>query len=379
MAQTITMQRILLTAFCFVSLAATAQSDHSHRMERSLKFPDIPGYNTLKCDFHEHTVFSDGSVWPDIRVMEALMDGLDAISLTEHLEYQPHKQDIPHPDRNRSYEIALQEAKDHDLIIVRGSEITRKMPPGHCNAIFIQDANKMLITDSVAVFREAKNQGGFVFWNHPNWIAQRPDGMATLTDFHRFLIKEKLLDGIEVANAETYSDEALQIGLDNNLTLMGTSDIHKLIDWDHDVPHGGHRPITLVFSKQKTADAIKEGLINRRTVVSYKDLLIGRDEFLLPLLQASVQIVSAKYEGKSNVLAVELENLTSATFTLFNKTGYTFHDHGDVVTIAPGGKTTLMVKTISRLESVALKFQVMNAVNAPHSHPDMVISGKVGQ
>lgn len=379
MAQTITMQKTLLTALCFVSLAAVAQPEHSHRLERSLKFPDIAGYNTMKCDFHQHTVFSDGSVWPDIRVMEALMDGLDAISLTEHLEYQPHKKDIPHPDRNRSYEIALEEAKDHNLIIVRGSEITRKMPPGHCNAIFIADANKMLIADSVAVFQEAKRQGGFVFWNHPNWINQRKDGMATLTDMHRMLIKEKLLDGIEVANAETYSDEALQIALDNNLTIMGTSDIHKLIDWDHDVPHGGHRPITLVFAKQRTADAIREGLINRRTVVSYKDLLIGRDEFLLPLLQASVQVSSAKYEGKSNVLVVELENLSSATFTLFNKTGFTFHDHGDMVTIAPNSKATVMVKTISRLETVALKFQVMNAVNAPHSHPDIVISGKVSQ
>ena len=373
------MRKILLSALCFASLAAVAQSDHSHRLPRALQFPDIPGYNTMKCDFHQHTVFSDGSVWPDIRVMEALADGLDAISLTEHLEYQPHKQDIPHPDRNRSYEIAVKEARDHDLIIVRGSEITRKMPPGHCNAIFIEDANKMLIEDSVAVFREAKRQNAFVFWNHPNWVSQRKDGMATMTDMHRMLIKEKLLDGIEVANAETYSDEALQIALDNNLTIMGCSDIHKLIDWDHDVPHGGHRPITLVFAKQRTAEAIKDGLINRRTVVSYKDLLIGRNEFLLPLLQASVQISSAKYDGKSNVLLVELENRTSATFTLFNKSGYTFHDHGDVVTIGPNSKTTVMVKTINRLESVELKFQVMNAVNAPHSHPDIVIKGKVTQ
>lgn len=62
-------------------------------------------------------VVADGSVWPDIRVMEALQDGLDAISLTEHLEYQLHKADIPHPDRNRSYELALREAKDHHLPI----------------------------------------------------------------------------------------------------------------------------------------------------------------------------------------------------------------------------------------------------------------------
>ena len=45
-----------------------------------------------------HSVFSDGSVWPDIRVEEAKKDGLDVIAITEHLEYQPWKDDIPHPN-----------------------------------------------------------------------------------------------------------------------------------------------------------------------------------------------------------------------------------------------------------------------------------------
>ncbi len=60
--------------------------------------------------------------------MEALRENLDVISLTEHLEYQPHKDDIPHPDRNRSYALALEEARDHELLIVHGSEITRSAP-----------------------------------------------------------------------------------------------------------------------------------------------------------------------------------------------------------------------------------------------------------
>ena len=46
--------------------------------------PEIDGYLTLKGDFHMHTVFSDGSVWPDTRVEEAWSDGLDAIAITDH-------------------------------------------------------------------------------------------------------------------------------------------------------------------------------------------------------------------------------------------------------------------------------------------------------
>ncbi len=38
------------------------------------------------------------------------------------------------------------------------------MPPGHFNAIFIKDANKLLIeSDSIAGIYEANKQGAFVF------------------------------------------------------------------------------------------------------------------------------------------------------------------------------------------------------------------------
>lgn len=372
------MRRNVIFLFFMLSVSGSSQ-DHSHALGRKLKFPDILGYKTLKCDFHQHTVFSDGSVWPDIRVQEALMDGLDAISLTEHLEYQPHKDDIPHPDRNRSYDIAIKEAETHDLIIVRGSEITRKMPPGHNNAIFLSDANKLLVDDSIQVFREAKKQGAFIFWNHPNWTPQRKDGMATLTDVHRLLIREKLLDGIEVVNDQTYSDEALQIALDNNLTIMGTSDIHKLIDWDFKVAAGGHRPLTLVFAKERTAESIKDALMSRRTVAVYKDLLIGRNEFLIPLIESSLKIMSAKYIGKYNVLGVEIENLSSTDITLQNQTGFTLHNNNDIILLKSGEKTTVEIKTIERKPDVSLKFIVLSAVNAPNKHPLITLTTKVEQ
>jgi len=371
--------RKLSSLFLLIFSITSFSQDHSHAMGRIIKFPDIPGYKTLKCDLHQHTVFSDGSVWPDIRVQEALMDGLDAISLTEHLEYQPHKDDIPHPDRNRSYEIAIKEAGNHDLIIIKGSEITRKMPPGHCNAVFINDPNKLLLDDSIQVFREAKKQGAFIFWNHPNWTPQRKDGMATLTDVHRLLMKEKLLDGIEVVNDVTYSDEALQIALDNNLTIMGTSDIHKLIDWSFNVPEGGHRPVTLVFAKERNAEAVKDALFNRRTVAVYKNLVIGRDEFLVPLIENSMKIDSAKYIGKYNVLGVWVKNISSIDITLQNQTGYTLHNNNDMIVLKAGETTAIEVKTIDRKTEVSLKFVVLSAVNAPNKHPSVTIRTKIDQ
>ena len=85
--------------------------------DRAIHFPDIAGYKTLVLDLHTHSVFSDGHVWPTIRVAEAERDGLDGIEITAHLEWQPHLFEIPHPDRNRSFDLASGAAEKLDLLL----------------------------------------------------------------------------------------------------------------------------------------------------------------------------------------------------------------------------------------------------------------------
>jgi hypothetical protein len=191
---------------------------------------------------------------------------------------------------------------------------------------------------------------------------------------HKKLINEGLLNGIEVVNEHTYSDEALQIALDNDLTMIGTSDIHGLIDWDYKVHKGGHRPVTLVFAKDKTSEGIKEGLVNRRTVVNTNNLLVGRTEYLIPLLEASITVQKAEYQGDSQVLYVTLKNHTNIEFTLKNKSEFTLHTRSDLVKIEPLEEIVVQVKTIKRLPKTELSFEVLNAVYEPNLHPDLKIS-----
>ncbi len=152
------------------------------------------------------------------------------------------------------------------------------MPPGHANAIFVQDANKFKVDDVMDAFREAKRQNAFVFWNHPHWTAQAPNGIVPLDQMHLDLFEEGLIQGVEVYNEYTYSDEALKLALDHNLTIMGNSDVHGLVDWVFSVPQGGHRPVTLVFAKEKSAEAIKEALFAKRTAVWFDNTLVGDAE-----------------------------------------------------------------------------------------------------
>ena len=76
----------------------------------------------ISSDLHIHTVFSDGLVWPTVRVDEAIRDSIDLISLTEHIEYQSHIVDIPHPNRNRSFQIASGYVQKQPLAVVHGTE-----------------------------------------------------------------------------------------------------------------------------------------------------------------------------------------------------------------------------------------------------------------
>lgn len=41
----------------------------AYGQSKKISIPDIPGYQTLKGDFHMHTVFSDGHVWPTFRAV----------------------------------------------------------------------------------------------------------------------------------------------------------------------------------------------------------------------------------------------------------------------------------------------------------------------
>lgn len=357
---------LLAIVFLLFQLAPTKTFSQDTEEDRSIYFPDIPGYKTLVCDLHMHTVFSDGDVWPAIRVQEAIRDGLDVISITDHLEYQPHQKDLPHPDRNRPYQLAIEAAGNSDLIVINGAEITRSMPPGHFNALFVKDVNALNQEDAMEVFREAKRQGAFVFWNHPHWTAQKPDGVAKLTDFHFRLLEEELFSGIEIYNHTTYSDEALDIAGSYELTVLGTSDIHGLIDWQYQLEKGAHRPVTLAFASERSPESVKQALLERRTVVWFDQTLVGDEAFLVPLINQSLQVTRQHGQLVENI---DIENHSDSDFILENHSDFTFHNHPQVLVLKAHETRTIQVKTIQKLKKFELRFKVLNAFVSPDQHP----------
>ncbi|MCL4179192.1 MAG: histidinol-phosphatase [Verrucomicrobia bacterium] len=286
------------------------------RARTPVNIPDLPDYRTLKCDFHIHTVFSDGSVWPDIRPEEAWREGLDAIAITDHIEYQPHKADLP-TQHNRSYEIARPRGEALAITVIRGSEVTRSMPPGHLNAIFLKDASRLDVPEWRDALSEAHRQEAFIFWNHPGWRGQQPDGVARWYPEHDELLAKGWLHGIEVINGREYYPEAHRWALDHGLTLISNSDIHNPLNLDYEVHAGDHRPLTLVFARDASVEAIREALFARRTAVYSGHQLIGEARFLKPIFEASIRLAQPTLQLKGKQMKyLQIHNASDIRYEL---------------------------------------------------------------
>lgn len=300
---------ILIILLAFITHGINGQRKIIH-------LPDLPGYITLKCDFHMHTVFSDGNVWPTYRVLEAYRDGLDAIAITDHVEYTPKKDYIP-VDQNAAWKIAEASAKEGNIILVHGAEITRDMPPGHLNALFIKDAS-LLRKDSVYDDVEAAvKQGAFIQWNHPGWKVQEKDGIPKLYTIHKRLLSKGWLNGIEFYNESEYYPLVLEWCKQFNTAVMGNSDVHGIISESYPSGENKTRPMTLVFTKERTAESLKEALFAGRTLVYAGKMIAGKEEFAKPFFYQCISVGKPYYQNNKNNY-FEVTNKSDISFYLIN-------------------------------------------------------------
>ena len=273
---------------------------------KKIFIPDIPEYLTLKGDFHLHTVFSDGKVWPTLRVDEAVEEGLDVIAITDHIEYLKILRLIPR-DHNRSYRIAKPYALSKNILLVKGTEINQTFPPGHFNALFITDAEAIDKNNFKEAIAEAKRQGGFIVWNHPGLRSSDPV-ISKWFDIHTWLYDHKMLNGIEIYNHKKYYEKAFEWALDKNLTIFSNTDNHYRVKSDYDLVNS-HRPITLVFAKARNLEAVKEAVIEGRTASFVDQMVRGKEEWIRPLFLACVK---CSREGD----VIKLQNQSDISFDI---------------------------------------------------------------
>lgn len=239
------------------------------------------------------------------------MEGLDVIAITDHVDTRPQKytnKGLFRCDRNESYRIAAAAGKAADILVIHGGEISRGMPPGHWNALFIDDNDAIAaaaekyddnhVKAMRAGLKEARRQGAFTVWNHPHWERQAQNETRWY-DEHTRLCDEGYMHGIEIYNGFCgYSPEAHRWAIDHGCALISGTDAHEPMFLNIDYANGMHRPVTLIFAKERTLEGVREALDSRRTAVLADEHVYGSEELIGQLFSALFEVSDIKYSEK---------------------------------------------------------------------------------
>ena len=186
--------------------------------------------------------------------------------------------------------------------------------------------------------------------------------------FHPNATEDGLLHGIEIANGDAYYPNAHRIAMEKDLALIGVSDVHELIDWDYrpEADHNpGHRPVTLALAEEDSLQGMKEALFAKRTIVWWKDVLIGRQAHIDKLLAASLSIDSVDRTPWG--IKVNIRNISDAPFQVIERSGVPLTSQASIIEIAPNDITGVTMKAKSLTAPIALNFEVLNALVAPNT------------
>lgn len=217
----------------------------------------------------------------------------------------------------------------------------------------------------MAPFLEAKRQDAFVSYNHPSYSWWDKKDTVLFTDFHQELLDQNILGGVEVVNSGRYNIIAHRMAMKYDLTMLCNTDEHydmypRYVD--------SHRPMTLVFAKEKTETGIKEALNAKRTALYFDDFIVARKMEAEALFKAAVKAhVEIRNRNGEPLIVVHLTNTSDLPFHLRMDSHYDIESlpMGQTV-LGPQEKQEIILKAIwTYPESTTLDIHVSNILVGP--------------
>jgi hypothetical protein len=193
------------------------------------------------------------------------------------------------------------------------------MPPGHLNAIFLTNSMPLASHQLAATrpaWRMSKARSSFGI---------TPAGGAQLKDNKVRLVRRTFVARRARLPARHRSRERTRL-LSRSAPLGDREEADHVQQLRHPrpaesrlsrPPANDHRPLTLVFAKDRSREAIKEALFARRTAVYSGEQLIGDEQYLKPIFANAVKFVkpSVKITGKDKYF-LQLANTSDITYEL---------------------------------------------------------------
>ncbi len=198
------------------------------------------------------------------------------------------------------------------------------------------------------------------------------------------MLQKGQLHGIEVVNDKEYYPEAHRWCLEKNLTMLSNSDIHPPIQMHFDDLKGDSRPVTLVFAKSREESAIKEALFKQRTAVLWRNMLVGKEEFLKPIFEKSIEIDNTSISfGINDHQYIQITNHSDINYDLLRTDKVAEITTPEKLTLY-GGKTVLF--SIEKTEHLTkgkkkldLSYKVQNLLLTPEKPLDINLILEVEQ
>jgi hypothetical protein len=217
--------------------------------------PEMANLRPLRCDFHVHTSYSDGTRLPAEMVVRGRELGLDALAITDHNFYQASLESIEFVRKTGL-----------GITCFPGEEVTS--PTWHMLSI---GANAPVgYTDDQAGYTGMQNtlvmihqRGGKAFLAHPYWISGRRTNQP-MEEYER-LLNEGGIDGIELLGDVPWEENLRSLvrysELDSRtkLAILSNSDTHS-------PEHTFGSYWTLVFARSNSQEDIMAAILDHRSV-----------------------------------------------------------------------------------------------------------------
>ena len=145
--------------------------------------------------------------------------------------------------------------------------------------------------------------------NHPGWRKTSLD----YTEAEKAAYAEGLVDGIEVMNGAEFYPGIVDRCKEHGAFIAANTDIHRSTAVDYTV-RGNMRPMTLVFAKEKTLEAVREAFEAQRTLAMGFNTVCGDEQLLKDFFTAGMKVTVIRETKKGFDLAVT--NMTSVPYTV---------------------------------------------------------------
>ena len=251
-----------------------------------------------KCDLHRHTTPDAPGEFefdPQNFLLECIRDGLDVVAVTDH-------------DRTDHIDAVMEEAQNHDIIVVPGAEISTDRghilalaPGGNGRNVLDELCGRVPVTGSttvdfnrlISVLSEPRVNGEGVFRNHVILIGAHADQPSSILGPNQppsvedQVSNAQRLHALEVVNEQTLSTWKKGIKQsDVVMALLRSSDAHPTVE--HEVR------ATWIYLPEVTLQCLRHAFATHEASISHEQDPPPIPEFWIK----SIKFEGGQYDGR---------------------------------------------------------------------------------